>query len=46
MFAQIGKIEMRTVAVGPGDVYAGIGRDVDLYAGGFAAGMERDWHGT
>jgi hypothetical protein len=35
---------MGSVAIGPGDVYAGVGGDVDSYAGWFAAGMERDGH--
>ena len=36
---------MGSVAIGPGDIYAGVGGDVDSYAGWFSAGMERDGHG-
>lgn len=35
---------MGSVAIGPGDVHAGVRRDVDFYAGGFTAGMERNGH--
>jgi hypothetical protein len=43
--AEIGKVEMRDMAVGPGDVYAGVCGDVDFDARGFTAGMERNGHG-
>jgi len=36
---------MGGMAIGPGDIYAGVGGDVDFYAGRFAAGMEWDGHG-
>jgi len=42
MIAEIGKIEMRDVAVGPGNVYTCVCGNVDFDAGGLAAGMERD----
>jgi hypothetical protein len=32
------------VVVGPGDVYAGAGGDVDFYGGGFFAGVEGCGH--
>src|SRR6266850_496989 len=38
MVAEIGKIEMRDMAVGPGDVHTRVGGDVNFYAGWFAAG--------
>jgi len=44
LIAEIGKIEMGDVAIGPGDVDAGVGGDMDFDAGGFAAGMEWDGH--
>jgi len=44
LIAEIGKIVVRDVAVGPGDVYAGVGGDMDFDASGFAAGMEWDGH--
>ena len=43
MIAEIGKIVVRDVAVGPGDVHTCVRRDVDFDAGGFAAGVE--WNG-
>ncbi len=36
---EISEFEVGHVAIGPGDVNAGIGRDVDFYAGGLAAGV-------
>jgi hypothetical protein len=45
LFAEIGKIVMTGMAVGPGDVDAGAGRYVDLYGGGFFAGVDGDGHG-
>jgi hypothetical protein len=44
MIAEIGKIEMGDVAVSPCDVHTRVCGDVDLDAGGFAAGMERNGH--
>ena len=43
--AQIDEVEMRGVTVCPGDVYAGVGGDVNFDAGGFTAGMEGNGHG-
>lgn len=45
VIAKIGEIVMTGVAIGPGDVDAGAGGDVDLYAGGFATLVERKRHG-
>src|ERR1700676_2909789 len=43
-FAEIGKIVVAGVAVGPGDVHAGAAGDVDLDAGGFFALIEGERH--
>jgi len=43
-FPEIRKIEMALVAVGPGDVHAGAGGDVDFNAGGFVTVVERKGH--
>lgn len=45
-FAQVGKIVVAGVAVGPDDVDAGPGGDVDFHAGGFFPGINGDGHGS
>ena len=45
VLAEIGEVVVAGVAVGPSDVNSCAGRDVDLYAGGFAALVEGERHG-
>lgn len=44
MVTEEGKVKVAGMAVGPGDVDAGAGFDVNLYGGGLLAGIERRRH--
>ncbi len=45
VIAKVGEVVMAGVAVSPGDIHAGAGRDVDFDVDGFAALVERKRHG-
>jgi len=45
LLAEINEVIAGNVTVGPSYVHTGVGGDVDFYASGLAAGMERNGHG-
>src|SRR5258708_14774551 len=45
LFAQIGEVVVALVAVGPGDVHARAGGDVNLHVHSFFPGINGDGHG-
>jgi hypothetical protein len=46
MIAQEVEVVMARMAIGPSDVHASAAGDVDLYAGGLVASVDRDGHGN